>query len=513
MFVSSRWLFLAAWVFPALCLIGGGLPPERIAAAMLAAALSGLLVAALPVAAFRLARLAALLVFPLVWLWIAYASLDGTGPNAESAIAAISNTTAGESIEALRLGLTPRSATFGALSLGLLVASFLCGAPPRAPSTNKPLAAALLSLMAIAWLPRTLADVPAFLPGRDDLQNYPYGTLLDLLAAFADHRVSLSPRQAIHRTPSEAHVPERIDSIFVLGETYRFVPLATDPAAAYFAARFQGGLGAFLPKVCASADTTAVSVPMLLTGSAPQRHEEAATAPSGLARLAAAGYDTAWISNQGRLDFFNDEKRGLLWSAKGYATQYDEGLIPIAALALNRNPLKNKGLLLHLMDSHAPYEERYPHRAEPDGVDAEEQDRLRYRRANEHTLQVLQRIAELVDHAGSPAFAVYVSDHGENILADHNGIRFHAGARTTVEAGYVPAMVFWNEAFGRRYDPVGRLQKLLDAPVLAHADIYRLWMSLSGLPADLTPTTEPRILGKAHLTDPVGAIPCATLSP
>jgi glucan phosphoethanolaminetransferase (alkaline phosphatase superfamily) len=511
---SSRLLFLAAWIFPSFCLIGGGLPAERIVAAVLAATLSGAIAASLPLRAFRLVRIVTALAFPLVWLWIGYACLDGMGPSPEDTIPTVANTNWGEAVTALRLAATPKSILFGVLSAGLLAASFWRPLPTPGRSAGVVVAASMLLVMGVAWAPRLLiGGAPAYFPNRNDWQNFPYGSIADLVAALIDHRPASLQH---HSKPSEPRITESIDSIFVLGETFRFSPLseltAMEPAAARLADRFGRGLGVFLPKVCASADATAISVPMLLTGTPPQFHDNANTAPSGLARLGSAGYETDWISNQ-ETNFFADEKRDLLWVAKGYASQYDESLLPIAAAALKRGQVRNRALLLHLMDSHALYEERYPRMREPDAISAEQQDQLRYRRANAHTLRVVEQVAGLIDGLDTPAFAVYVSDHGENILADHNGIRYHGGARTTTEAAYVPAIVLWNQAFGAKYAPNERLRQLLAAPQLAHVDIYRVWMSFSGLQADLSPTPEPRILGRVHLGDATGAIPCASLAP
>jgi glucan phosphoethanolaminetransferase (alkaline phosphatase superfamily) len=513
MLVSSRLLFLAAWICPTLCLIGGGLPAERIVAAVLAATVSGATVASLPVGAFRLARIATALVFPVVWLWIAYACLDGMGPTPEDTIPIVANTWWGEAVTALRLAVTPKSILFGVLSAGLLAASFCRRVPPPSQPAGGIVAASILLLMGIAWAPRVLVGVPAFFPGRDDWQNFPYGSMADLVATLIDRGPMASQH---HSKPSEPRVTESIDSIFVLGETFRFSPLsdlmAREPAATHLADRFRRGLGVFLPKVCASADATAISVPMLLTGTPPQFHDYADTAPSGLARLGSAGYETDWISSQGT-EFFLDEKRDLLWVAKGYASNYDDSLLPIAAAVLKRGHVRSRALLLHLLDSHAAYEDRYPTMREPNAITEEQLDQLRYRRANAHTLRILEQVAGLVDGLSTPAFAVYVSDHGENVLADHNGIRYHGGSRTTTEAAYVPAIVLWNEAFGRKYAPNERLRQLIAAPELAHADIYRVWMSFSGLQADLGPTPEPKILGRAHRTDSTGPIPCASLAP
>jgi hypothetical protein len=54
---------------------------------------------------------------------------------------------------------------------------------------------------------------------------------------------------------------------------------------------------------------------------------------------------------------------------------------------------------------------------------------------------------------------------------------------------------------------------MLNSATLAHADIYKIWMNFASLPAELVPTKQPTILGKARLTDPVAAIPCGSLAP
>ena len=119
----------------------------------------------------------------------------------------------------------------------------------------------------------------------------------------------------------------------------------------------------------------------------------------------------------------------------------------------------------------------------------------------------------MIDGLPTPAFVVYVSDHGENLLTDHNGIHFHIGARTTARAAYVPSFVLWNGAYLRTFHPKDRLRSVLAAPALAHADVYRIWMNFAGLNTAIAATPEPQILGKANLTDPVGPVPCAALSP
>jgi glucan phosphoethanolaminetransferase (alkaline phosphatase superfamily) len=508
----ARPLFFAAWVCPAFALILGQLPPEHLVAALIAAVLSGGFLSTLPARAFRAARLVTTLLLPLSCLWIGYASLNGAGPTAADALTAMANTNPSEASTALRLMANPGSLSFCFAQAALLAASYRCGRA-RFGAASRALLAACLSLIMIGAWAQVLADgTLPFLPTRNDWPNFPYGSFVDLVGtALADPQLLHRIRTVHRRVPVEPRVTQPIDGIFIVGETFRFDRDWSGSNSAWqtISTRFDHGLGVFLPKVCASADATAISVPMLLTGVSPARNEEAASAPSGLARLDAAGYITAWISNQDE-NVFESEHRNLVWRAAGGA--HDEVVLPIISAFLNRRDPRNKGLLVHFMDSHAAYLDRYPATPEPGGLNAEQAERLRYQRANEHTLAVLVQIAAMLDALPRPAYAVYVSDHGENLLADHNGLHFHIGARTSVEAAYVPAFVFWNDAFRQAYDPRARLQRDLSAPSLAHVDVYNIWMNFAGLDVDLAPTADPEILGKIKLTDSKSAVSCSNLS-
>jgi glucan phosphoethanolaminetransferase (alkaline phosphatase superfamily) len=510
----ARPLFFAAWVCPTLTLLFGELPVAKIVAAIGAAAITGTALALLPGAAFRLSRLLMTLLFPLSWLWIGYVTLNGSGPTALDALTALVNTNATEATTALGLMVNTRSVIVGLLQLGLLIASYCSEPTPFGRSMRTALAGSLIALMLITWIQILSFPGIYFLPGREDWQNFPYGSLVDLADVWITHpKIVRRPARVDRRVPIEAAVTQPLDAIFVIGETFRYdrdwTAQKSDAAFAPLAKRFGAGLGVMLPKVCASADATAISVPMLVTGVAPERYAEAESAPSGLARLKAAGYMTAWITMQSE-SAFSAEPRNLNWAA---TDGYDEATLPVVSSFLRRGDPRNKAIVLHLMDSHAAYRDRYPPMSEPDGLSGEQQEVLRYRRANDHTLTVLSQLASALDDLTVPAFAVYVSDHGENLLADHNGLHFHIGARTTEEAAYVPAFVFWNAAFLSAQDPVARLRRDLAAPSLAHADIYAIWMSFAGLRADLAPAPDPKILGKVRLTDVKSAVSCSSLVP
>ena len=486
----------------------------RMVAAVLAAILSGAALSTLPPAGFRIARLITCLLVPLSWLWVGYVSLNGTGPTAIDALTALVNTNSSEASTALGLMINTRSVFICLLAAALLALSCLSATTAFDRGLRTTLAASLIGITACGWAPLLLANGPAFLPAREDWQNFPYGSIIDLTATWIDHpRIIRAPARIARRVPTEAPVKQPIDAIFIIGETFRFdqdwKAVKSSKAFAPLAKRIDEELGLMLPKVCASADGTALSVPMLVTGVPPARQEAAEFEPSGLARLGAAGYITAWISAQDDW-WFRDEHPNLFRVSHD---GYDEGMLPMVSAFLGRRDTRNKAIVLHLMDSHAAYADRYPPMDEPSGLDREQTEVLRYRRANDHTLMLLAKVAALLDGLAVPAFAVYVSDHGENLLADHNGLHFHLGARTTAKAAYVPALVFWNRAFGAAAHPKARLQADLEAPSLAHADVYGIWMSFAGIPTDLVPTKEPEILGKVRLTDVKSAVPCDALAP
>lgn len=510
----ARSLFFAAWVCPTLALLFGDLPAIRIVAVVLAAVLCGTVLSTLPPAGFRIAQLITGLLVPLSWLWVGYVTLNGTGPTAIDALAALLNTNSSEAATALGLMINTRSVSICLLQTGLLAASYVSATTPFNIRVRALLAASLIGITVCGWAQILLAQRPGFLPTRQDWQNFPYGSIIDVINTWIDHpRIVRTPTKIARRVPTEERVREPLDAIFVVGETFRFGQdwnaLKRGQAFAPLAKRIDENLGLMLPKVCASADGTALSVPMLLTGVPPARQEAAEFEPSGLARLKAAGYITAWISAQDDW-WFRDEHPNLF---RVLHEGHDDVMLPWVSAFLARRDPRNKAIVLHLMDSHAAYTDRYPPMDEPSTLDREQAEVLRYRRANEHTLMLLSKIVAQLDALPMPAFAVYVSDHGENLLADHNGQHFHLGARTTAEAAYVPSFVFWNIAFRDAVDPNARLRADLAAPSLAHADVYRIWMGFAGIPTNLVPTNEPEIFGKVGLTDVKRAVPCSALAP
>ncbi len=149
-------------------------------------------------------------------------------------------------------------------------------------------------------------------------------------------------------------------------------------------------------RACASAHGYECPSHKLVTGTDPEHWQDADTAPSGLARLKAAGFKTAWISNQD-LTVFKENGHDYVWVGATPTTRYrhDDVMLPIVEAfaapligpddAMNQAP---RGIVMHMLGSHFEYAERYPSKRfdpEPASLSTTTNcSELRYERANEY---------------------------------------------------------------------------------------------------------------------------------
>jgi glucan phosphoethanolaminetransferase (alkaline phosphatase superfamily) len=322
-------------------------------------------------------------------------------------------------------------------------------------------------------------------------------------------------------------------AIFIVGESVRadaYGPSQTDrgPASRELAARISGGLGSWLPTTCASSDGTHLSVPLLLTETAPQNRDQAAVAPTVLGILKANGFSTAWLSNNeagsdareaghdlyaGRFEVNPDKVMG----ASALQTwQFDEDMIPTVKRFVGGLG-KPKALILHFIGSHIEYGSRYPRDffpPEPEELGADARERLRYERSLEYEARTILKVAAILDSASAPAFLVYTSDHGENLHEDHNGVLVHLGPRTTRRDGTVPSFALWNRAMAASGEPARALAKLSGAKEIAHADVATLFLTLAGMRSGpVQPTLDPTIWGRISIGDAYSPVHCSQLKP
>jgi glucan phosphoethanolaminetransferase (alkaline phosphatase superfamily) len=539
----ARLTYAAAMAFPAV-LIGFRDPlPERWVPILSWALLTALGLAFLPRRVFRVLLVITWIAVPAMSWWCGYTALNGIGPGLEAGRAALA-TNVGEAREALVMVSDTRgfvAALLGHVSLLALSTVFWLRSGARDIDQRVRKAVLALTLLPIsascAW---EAVDIraPALITHIDALST-PVGTYAEIaMQAFTESVIDhffpdpflAAFAQTPRAIPHESAVINRpILSVLVMGESVRFGGLGPGnenrgPWSHALSKRIGNGLGTWLPRTCASANGTLMSVPMFLTGTTPSNYREADTAPSGLARLHAAGFRTALISNQGVGGGFWEDGHDYVWTSPQYGHRpYDQVMLPLletfAARLTSPEAASSKPMaaVLHMMGSHFVYSERYPEDLFPPfapDVPAKERNDLEYERANEYGAKNLAELAAFLDKIAVPAFVVYVSDHGDNLEHDHNGVIRHLGPRTTQQDGFVSALVLWNRAMMDTGRPIKALERIVRADVIAHRDVYLAWMALSGLEdVPVEPTKDPTTRARLNVGEGYRTVSCSALRP
>ena len=167
----------------------------------------------------------------------------------------------------------------GVLQAGLLAASYLSGTTRFGPLLRAMLAAALAAsryvpgrsscrpMHRLSARARGLGEFPLRLAHR------PHRYLDRASPPRPRAREDRAPHSRPRRPSSNPSTPSSLSAR--LFDSIEIGALKSGRAFAPLAKRISEGLGVLLPKVCASADATAISVPMLVTGVPPARHDEA----------------------------------------------------------------------------------------------------------------------------------------------------------------------------------------------------------------------------------------------
>lgn len=280
--------------------------------------------------------------------------------------------------------------------------------------------------------------------------------------------------------------------------------------------RLADGLGVRLPDACAGGNGTFVAVPKLLTAAPGEVPPSDTRRPSLLALAHAGGARTAYINNH-ETWVLPEAGHDLVQkiSSTGAHT-LDEVAVEAAEDFIRREAAAaSVAVVLHLYGQHFFYEDRYPgdlFGAEPADGSPEALEALRYQRAAEYGAHVLARAARMLDSLPVPAYLVFTSDHGENLLSDGTGKHFHAGPVNGRHDTLVPALVLWNRAFARSGRPQ-RLQPLLAAAQISHQDVALAWLALLGAPHPLAPPLDPMTWGTTGPGQAAGPLRCADLPP
>lgn len=227
-------------------------------------------------------------------------------------------------------------------------------------------------------------------------------------------------------------------------------------------------------------------------------------AVSVLEAAEAAGYETAWLSNQVKYGMWDTPVSVIASSAKqqvwlnectgntSFTSVYDGELVS----ALGKIKIKNKMLIVvHLMGSHIDYDRRCPKEYAKFGT---ETDEAAYCNSVLYTDAVLKGIYEKVSSLPDFKAMLYFSDHASvpKQKLDHDSARFVSSMT------HIPMFV----CFSRKYaaaqpEKVAQLRRAADS-CFTNDLIFNLQLALMGIEIPLLYEKENDLASKAYNADP-----------
>jgi hypothetical protein len=173
--------------------------------------------------------------------------------------------------------------------------------------------------------------------------------------------------------------------------------------------------------VTSGADSTHVSVPLLVSREAPGHGIRVSSDATFLKAFEEAGFDTFWYSVQERTIAWPDAR----------VQRYDRGadtptLVPALHRALQGSGAR-KVVVLHAYNAHFPYAERYEAGTAPFVVDGARVEtdpaerRKNYDNAIDASMRFVAAVIDELRREPGETFLLMTSDHGENLQDDARG--------------------------------------------------------------------------------------------
>ncbi|WP_197475276.1 phosphoethanolamine transferase [Oleiphilus sp. HI0079] len=368
-----------------------------------------------------------------------------------------------------------------ALVFPLLVAVFLLRAKLHLKVGL--LAGVVFGLTLIVFFAKTGVDIHRmsgnFTSGFSELGNrlwshaYPFNYVTKMQRYYS-YRETLEASYEIKKdfvfgAKSTRKLGQRPLVLLVIGETSRRVnwqlggyPRATNPKLSELRNLF------FFQDVITSATHTRESIQLALSRATPNDLDRIITEKTLITAFSEAGYKTVWISNQkqgGAIDtpitaiakeadeqvFTNNEG--------GFVNVFDEALVPVFDDVLAKYSDEPLFVVIHTMGSHEVYRERYTAEFEIFRPASRGDDynfsspNIRERLLNSYdnsilyTDHVLSMLLNSVEATSRIAYALYFSDHGENILDDEHGRFGHGGVVPTRYVADIPLFVWLSDQY------------------------------------------------------------------
>lgn len=240
--------------------------------------------------------------------------------------------------------------------------------------------------------------------------------------------------------------------------------------------------------VASTAQWTAAAVPHIVT------REIGGGRASLIQTFKEAGFKTAWLSNQEVTDLSRaaDVFDHSTDSQDFHFRKDTSLLLPFQSFARQSGP--RQLIVLHMMGSHFPYEERYTSEARvfrPTLSDAgvpghpEAKHKLEAINSYDNTVVALdQFMARLIGSLRAerrPVLMLYTSDHGESLFDDKDQLFMHARPTPSCHDLEVPLLVWANDDYRRHRAPqLAAMQANLDRGI-SHRDVFPTVLDLAGI--------------------------------
>lgn len=360
-------------------------------------------------------------------------------------------------------------------------------------AARKRLLAALLTITMLALVGRqTLAlhwRLPPLFEQSTANLAFPSGLAMSL-ARLARQQDRSGDFVSLHGRPAADGQPLLV--VLVVGESLRSDHLGINGYARDTTPRL-AALGSDLlsfPDVASTANWTNHAVPGIVSLQVGKRRA------SVLQTFAEAGYRTAWLSNQEPIAY----SRGadVVEHAVGtqdYHLRTDANLLPMF-VSFVRQAGPRQLVVLHMIGSHIPYEERYtaasrvytPTLSDLGVTQPLPADKAAAINSYDNTVietdKFLARVIEVLRAERRPAVMLFTSDHGENLFDDERHLFMHAQTGPTRHDTHVPLLAWMNPPYRAAYPALERALRANRLRKISHAGVFPSLLQLGAVAWD-----------------------------
>lgn len=238
-------------------------------------------------------------------------------------------------------------------------------------------------------------------------------------------------------------------------------------------------------EVISTSAYTRGSVPTMLSTYDINDIEKLLSRPSLSKIMRGAGFKTLYVTTRPRyilpniVSICQDDAEEVHYLSTLKDKKYDGDVLPIVNEFIEKHKDENKFIVVHLMGSHIKYAMQYPESENYFSNGDEMWDT--YNNSIRYSDYVIHQIANSIMEYKKPAFAIYASDHGEN-LNDYGDGNYGHGTRDFTRFEFeIPFIAYVNDPFLDRYNKkFNNLKQLLNIQI-SQDNISHTFLGLSGV--------------------------------